>query len=217
MKPIVFSYTFVNDYENCPKKAFHKYVLRDVPYEETEAMRWGNLVHESFEKRIAHGRPLPKELEDYELLVAYFDGKPVGTELKVGMKKDGSPCGFFEDGVWCRGKIDVSYLNPPHGIFFDWKTGKKREDPHELEIQALLLQSRQPDVRVITGRYVWLQDRAIGKAHNLSDTLSTYKQLVGLSDTVARNAAVNHWPARENNLCPWCPVHSCQFNPKRGL
>lgn len=217
MKPLVGSYSFVNDYENCPKKAFHKYVARDVPYEETDAMRWGNHVHEAFEKRITAGKPLPKDLEQYEPMVGYFDGKPVGGELKVGITKEGKPCTFFADNVWFRGKIDVSYLQPPHGIFFDWKTGKKREDPYELEIQAVLLQARQPTVEVLTGRYIWLQDRVIGKAHNLSDTLSTYKKIVGVMEHVARNGAVNHWPARENPLCPWCPVASCVYNPKRGL
>ena len=45
MKPIIASHTFLDTFERCPKQAWHKYVAKDLPFVETEQMRWGTRVH----------------------------------------------------------------------------------------------------------------------------------------------------------------------------
>ena len=71
MKPPVASHTFLNDWDNCPHKAFRKYIKKDLPkFEQTEAMKWGNEVHSAFEVRIKHGTTWPKGMEKYEAIAA---------------------------------------------------------------------------------------------------------------------------------------------------
>ncbi len=51
MKLPVLSYTFLNTYDICPKQAFHRYVLKDIKFEGSDASRWGNTVHDAMDKR----------------------------------------------------------------------------------------------------------------------------------------------------------------------
>ncbi len=49
-RPLVYSYTFLHTYKNvCPHQAYRRYILKDQPYVETAAMKWGNEVHAAFE------------------------------------------------------------------------------------------------------------------------------------------------------------------------
>ena len=48
---LVLSYSFASDMINCPRKAWHKFVARDLPKEMTDAMERGIVVHEAFAAR----------------------------------------------------------------------------------------------------------------------------------------------------------------------
>ena len=104
---IVGSYTFFNELENCPHKAYHVRVGRTIQRTESEAARWGNYVHEAMEHRIGEGKPLPEDLGSCEPFARAFDGRSVKTELKVGVTKEGYPTRFFGPDCYVAGKIDV--------------------------------------------------------------------------------------------------------------
>lgn len=228
-----WSYTFLSDAENCLKKAFHKYIAKDVPKETSPQLDWGNVVHEGAEKRLAVGKKLSPNLIALEPMMQTLSRKPVTAEMMLGVRRDGSSCGFFDKDVYGRGKVDVSILMPPRGWFGDYKTGKKKEDPTELRIQAVLLQARYPAIRTIKGNYIWLSHdldkdlpnaaavakitRAeVGREHDLSDTANQWAAINERVAELQRCADTSYWPPHENPLCGWCAVKSCQFNPKRG-
>ena len=56
----------------------------------------------------------------------------------LGITEAGDACDFFAKDVWLRGKIDAIVIRQPMAAIFDWKTGKKREDPGELELHAMI-------------------------------------------------------------------------------
>ena len=120
------TYTFHRNFDNCPRKAWHINIAKDLPKEDSEAMRWGNQVHKALDQRIRVGTPLPKEMEKYEHFCS-FGNYRVKTELKLGIRENGKPCDFFDSDVWMRGVVDV--LIPAWGgldraVIWDWKTGK---------------------------------------------------------------------------------------------
>ncbi len=156
MKLPVYSYTFLNTYDICPKQAFHRYVLKDHPFVGSEASKWGNVVHDALDKRLSKGEPLPKEVAKYEVYAKVLEPLRPNTEWKLGIKRDGDACAFFDDAVWLRGKADVVAVQGRSVVLFDWKTGKKREDPYELELQALMVNAAL-DVERIIG-HAWLGD-----------------------------------------------------------
>jgi hypothetical protein len=212
----VLSYTLLNTWTICPHQCYRRYIAKDIPYEETPEMKWGNDVHSAMECRIAHKKPLPDSMKQWEPLVAPLDRKSLKPEQRLGITSDGHGCDFFARNVWLRGKIDVPIVNGEVAMILDWKTGKVREDSFELEIGALLLKARRPRLNTIIGRYVWLRDGKLGEEHDCSDTERTWNSV----QRIAREIETTWWEAKDNDayektpgpLCAWCAVTDCEHN-----
>jgi hypothetical protein len=207
-KPFVYSYTLLNNYANvCPHQTYRRYVKKDQPFVETEAMRWGNKVHEALEYRLG-GKPLPPDMQQWEPIVAAFDGRGATAEQKLGIRRDGKPCGFFDDGVFFRGKIDVALINGSTAYILDWKSGKSNyESAFEIETNALLLHCLHPHLKKIVGAYAWLKENQLGQLHDLSDTNGTWQRVMELVDQFE---ADNTWEKRKSGLCGFCSVEDCE-------
>jgi hypothetical protein len=218
-KPFVFSYSFINTYLTCPRQAQAKYITKELPYVESDAMKWGNKVHSAFEQRINNRRMLPSELAAWEPLCLQLELTPVQAEVKLGTNALGAPQTFFGDHVWLRGVIDVQKVQGNVAVILDWKTGKVREDPLELEVFGLLLRQHNPEVEKVTGNYIWMQTGKIGDVHELSDRKRTWDFVRRTSDeidTLKKHVGDGQWPAKQNGLCKaWCDVLSCPYNGKR--
>ena len=201
-------------FDKCPRQTFHRYVAKDLPKETSSAMDWGIAVHEALEHRVRDYVPLPEGMERYEDRAAAL---PLGSQVeqKLGIRFNGSPCDFFATDVWGRGKLDIFVINGPHAVIIDWKTGKVREDPDELEIFAVLLRAHHPELVSILGFYVRLASGRIGRTHDLSDTVVKLAQIRGRWERVQKANRTDHWPPQQSPLCGWCNVYSCEFNPKR--
>lgn len=211
---IVASYSFLSNEANCPRKAYHLYVARDLPKQpESKEQAYGNFVHKAFERRINEGTPLPeKEWEKYvsPILRMREQGCQVVAELQLALDKNERPAGdYWDKSNLIRGKLDVAVVHGPDAIIFDWKTGKVREDPFELEVQAWLLKKSRPELESIAGHYVWLAEKKLGAKHALSDTERTAASVRGQLAEAERRLV---WPARPNPLCAFCPVKSCEHN-----
>src|SRR5208337_2216514 len=154
-----YSYSFFNDLASCPRKAQHKYVLRDVPREDSPALEHGRRVHEALEKRLSEtSSRLPDDLAPYDPHV----------EVELAMTLGGKGCGFWDEKAFLRGKVDVAITSGDRCLILDWKTGKPREDPLELEIFSLLIKCNNSDLSSFTGRYVGLKELRVGKQHAIS-------------------------------------------------
>jgi hypothetical protein len=215
MKLPVASHTFLNDWDNCPHKAYRKYIKKDLgKFVQTEAMKWGNEVHSAFEVRIKHGTKWPTGMEKYEVIASPLVQAGAVAEKMLGITAAGTVCDFFAKDVWLRGKIDATLIRGNAAAIFDWKTGKRREERAELEVHAVLLKAWQPTVQKVTAHYVWLQDNEVGKAHDVSDTEKKLADIRSTMNTVANCMEVEDFPKRRNPLCGWCDVLDCENNTK---
>ncbi len=98
----------------------------------------------------------------------------------------------------------------------DWETGKVREDPFELEVQAVLLRARFPQLTKIKGQFIWLKENTLGPMYDLSDTQAawgTICHLVSLIETDRKNDSFDKEPGP---LCGWCNIMDCEYNKSRG-
>lgn len=206
--------TFISDYQTCPSRCFHKHIARDAPYVETASLKWGNDVHKAMEDRITGGKPLTKDFVKFERFAKPFEGRKTHGELRLGVRRDRSTCGFYDADAFFGGKVDTFIVSPDDtsAVIFDWKTGKVREEDFQLRSQALLIKSRFPKLVNLTGCYVWLNQMQLGIMHDLSDIERTWAEICSIMATIEQYAAVNHWPKREGPLCAYCPVMSCEFN-----
>ena len=209
MRLPIHTHTNLSTYERCPKQYFHRYVAKDIKFEETEASRWGNRVHKALELRLK-GEPLPAELAYLEKWPVAFRS-PVQAELKLGMTYEGKATGFFDTGCWLRGVVDVLTTSPPSAFIADWKTGKRYEKPEELQVHALLVRANYPEIVYVRGAYVWLKDDQLGKVHDLHEAAVYMQRARDTARSIEASAAANQWPANENALCPWCSVQTCKY------
>jgi PD-(D/E)XK nuclease superfamily len=206
-----WSYGFLSDIANCPHKAFRKHVAKDLPKEaKSPEQLHGIAVHKQAENFISSGGQTPID-EHMKPFAQWFVSHDAQAELKLGMTEGRMGCNYWES-PWGRSAIDVLVYQPPNAYIWDWKTGKEREDPRELAVQALLLQANYPQVKTIIGQYIWLKDRKLGQRHNLSATDRTYHGTKATMDQAAAHLASGQWPKIPNPLCGFCPVKSCEHN-----
>ena len=178
-------------------------------------MAWGNKVHTAFEQRIAWGKPLPLDMAQWEPFATPLDGRSVKVEQKLGLTAEGKPCGFFDQSVRFRVKIDAALVNGANAYMVDWKTGSsKYEDPFELEIGAMHLHALHPTLTKIVGQYAWLKENRLGQPHDLSETNRTWDKVNKLLVRMEAAKKSGDWPKRESPLCAWCDVLSCEYNKR---
>jgi len=216
MKFPVLTYTLLNDFINCPHKAFRRYIAKDVPFERTPEMGHGTRVHKALEDRIGKGIALDADLRSADPLCHQLDEikSPVRVEYFTGMKIDGTGCAWDAKDVWFRGKADVAVLGDNGAWLIDWKTGKVREEPFELECQAMLVHANHPQITHIVGEYYWLREGKPGMRYTLTP-MATYQKVAKLHgemwDYWTRHPEhKGKWPKRKNPLCAWCDVKDCE-------
>ena len=208
---MIYSYSFFNDLDNCPRKAQHRFVLRDVPKESSDAMAHGIHVHEAMEKRLkAFGSALPEDLAAYEPFALALEPHKPHVEAELAMTINGKGCGFWDKGAFLRGKVDVAVTKGETCLILDWKTGKPREEPLELEIFSLLIKCNNSDLQRFTGQYVWLKENRMGKQHVVSPARAWDYVKRRDEQVKALERQGGEWPANKSGLCPYCPVKTCE-------
>lgn len=212
MKLPVASFSFFSKWDTCIHQAYRIYIAKDLPKERKtiEQLR-GTEVHDCLARRITESKALPDDMP-YEHLVEPLVRYGATAEQKLGVTREGAPCDFFAGNVFLRGVLDAPIVAGEHALLIDWKTGKPREEPFELEVGACLLQAKYPHVRKITGRYAWLREGRLGKEHDCSDTLRTWNQVCARMSNVEAALAADDFPKTPGPLCGWCSVKDCEHN-----
>jgi len=207
--------TLLRDFENCPHKAYRRYIKRDVKFKRTEAMDKGTADHKAVEDRLARGHMLPDHLSAMIPICEYFsslpDHIPVKYEYYVGILVDRTPCDTKHDACWLRVKADLCAMTVQGGWLVDWKTGRKWEDPFELECQALVCSAHHKEVPHWIGNYYWIKELAMGQTHQLNPT-DTYNKVGGMYQAMFAYDTNGEWPKKPNKLCDWCDVADCTHN-----
>lgn len=211
-RPFIGSYTILSTYKNCPHQMAHRYIWKTTKFIETKEMAWGDRVHEAFEYRVGGGKPLPLDMQDWEAFAKPFDGAGAVVEQKLGITAEGRPTGFFDSGVWFRGKADCAVIKDDTAYIADWKTGgSKYEDPFELATNAVLLHAKNPQLRRIMGSYVWLKEGRMSQPYDLSDTAATWNEMCKLMAEIMERKRSNEFEKKPSGLCKgWCSVETCE-------
>jgi len=184
-------------------------------------MEWGDYVHKSLEKRGREGIALPEDMKAFEKYALVIDdmckmeGLEITFEQQMAIDIDCRETPYFGEAVHGRGKLDVKMVKGAMAYIMDWKTGKKREDPLELKLQAVLLKARHPQVRRIVGRYIWLKDDALGQPYELGNVGETQVWIDATLAQAENSLKTNSWAKRPSPLCGWCDVKTCEYNSNR--
>ena len=215
-----WSFSKIKAFEQCPKQFYHMKILKEYQEKETDAMRYGTLMHEAAENYVEKGTPLPPEFEyvraGLDALVA-IPGEKL-CEYKMGLTESLDPCDFFADDVWWRGIADLIILDAEdHKAWVvDYKTGKSARyaDKGQLELMALATFKFFPDIKSINAALVFTKAKKFIK-HKYTDDmidslwdkwLSKFKRMEVAFET-------DTWNAHPSGLCKrHCAVLECVYN-----
>jgi hypothetical protein len=213
-RKLVYTFTNLQAYRNCAHAMYRRYLKKDIPYVETPEMKWGNDVHSAFEHRISSNRPLPITMQQWEKFATPYDGRAAIAEQKLGITKAGRTTGYWDSDCWFRGRVDLSILSQDRAFINDYKTGgSKYEDPFELEVGALLLKAKYPELTIIKGTYTWLKENRVGQLYDLSRFRDTWNEI---NRIIGKIEADNEFEKHQSGLCGWCDVRDCEHNRKRS-
>lgn len=213
-RPIVWSYSLLHAFDDvCPHQAEARYITKTIKFVETEQIKWGNAVHTAFEHRVGGGKPLPLDMQQWEKYAAPFDGRGARTEAWFQIDTEGKACERNAPNKFGHGKIDLHLINGETCYIGDWKTGNsKYEDPFELEIGALFLKAKYPQLKKIVGQFFWLKEDRAGTMHDLSDVGKTWNKVCSIMQTIYNYRKIAEYPKKQSPLCGWCQRWDCENN-----
>jgi hypothetical protein len=218
---VAWSYSSIKTFEQCPKKYFHLKVVKDVKDEPGEAADYGTAVHAAAEEYIRDGTPIPEKFAYMRPVVERLEKLPgeKHCELKLAIRQDYSPCGFFDPDVWWRGIIDFISIDKHRAWMVDYKTGKsaKYADTKQLDLMAGAIFSHYPQVTTIKSSLLFVvSGQLVPKTHMIterSEYLSVFKDEVARLEAAMDNGV---WNPKSGPLCGWCPVTDCaHWKPRR--
>jgi hypothetical protein len=218
-KIFAWSHSRVNDYKKCPLMLYHKAILKDVPFVQSEQMKWGDRVHKALEYRVRDKVPLVGEFAQYEPIAAAIDRAPgqVLCENKITLNPALRPTGYFADDAYVRVIVDVMKINASVGFMGDYKTGKISFDESQLKLFAAVGFEAFPQVEKWTTAYIWTQSQVIDPAVYTRDQLpKMWEELLQVPSEMQKSFVFNHWPAKPGRACKRCDVNRLGKCDKAG-
>lgn len=203
------SYSRVNTYQTCPLQFEYLYVNRNVKVVESEQMLYGSRVHEQLEKygKTRDEGQLTTESRKWKGLVDSIlrQKGDIHWEYQMSITQDLEPCGWFDKEVWLRGIADVLVINGDTAYVLDWKTGKVRDNPQQLQLFACMVMLMFPEVQTVRTAFVWLvHDLVTDVIYKRSMFDVMWKNLMIQFDQVEEAVRLGVFEPRPSRLCNWC-------------
>jgi hypothetical protein len=210
-----WSFSKMKAFETCPKQYYHVTVLREFPFQETDATRYGTEFHRACEEYIRDSKPLPPKfsfMQDTMERLAEMPGDK-HCELKMGLTAELEPCGFFDKNVWFRGIVDLLIINGKSARVVDYKTGKsdRYADRGQLELMALCVFKHFPQVESVKGALLFTIANSIVKQdYKIDDESSMWSPWLQKYAAMQKAHETGVWNPRPSGLCrKYCPVVEC--------
>lgn len=216
-KEWAWSYSRKKNYDTCPKRHYEIDVAKSFR-DETEALKWGNEVHEALANACSSGAPLPDTMTEYQRWVDVVKQSPgqLYVEQKYAITRQFQKTDWFANNVWYRGVCDLLTVNGNTAVALDWKTGKVQHDSIQLMLMASCIFVHHPEVDTVKTRFIWLKDDCTTREEFTRATIAR-EWTVLLPELAAWEHAAKTltYPPKPGKLCrKWCPVSSCPFYRK---
>jgi len=212
-KIITWSFSKLNEYDNCPYKHQQVSVLKNITDEWNDEAKLGIKDHESLESRLLKNKPLPKHLKRMENVCRIIENAAgsLHPETKFCLNKSLSPVGYkdWKNG-WYRCVIDVLKINNTTAWIGDWKTGKVKEDYTQLDLFAATVFHTFPYIRIIRANYIWIKGFTLSptRIYLRKDAPLIWANQLSRAAVREKSFAENDWPTRVSGLCKsYCIVN----------
>ena len=217
---VTWSHSSLKDYEGCPRRYHEVKVLKKFPFKDTEATLYGKEFHKAAEDYIKEGKDLP---EAFMYAQGALDAlnKKEGRKLceyQMALNMDLKPTGWFSEDVWVRGVADLLIVDDDNltAWVVDYKTGNnKYPDREQLKLMSLMVFAHMPHIRKINSALLFVvKEDFVKHSMSVEQTPSEWWQYRQRVARIEEAHATGTWNPKSSALCPWCPVTSCEYNPK---
>lgn len=216
--PAPWSFSRVKSFDTCPKQFYHTTVLKQFPYEETEAMRYGTEFHKAAEDFIRDGVPVPERFAFALPALEALARKPGEKlcEYKFGLTEQLEPCGFFDKGVWFRGIVDLIIMDGETAYIVDYKTGKSARyaEKGQLELMALAMFRHFPQIKHIrAGLLFVVANDFVKDTYRKTGQKDLWRKWIAEYNKMETAFETGVWNPKPSGLCKrHCPVLECPHN-----
>lgn len=204
MPKMVYSYSRIGTYEQCPKKFFNQYLSGQAIQQNASYLNLGTKVHEALEKQDVN-----LVLDDMVAYFMYNKGKEIldtlnviALEKKFAIDIRGKATKFDDENAVFRGVIDVIH---DRGIL-DWKTGFNEPTPRQLYTYVLLCEAN--GIHITNVEYAMLRtDKLVSFPIENKIFQETLDWLSNIIKTIEEDTV---YEAKPNTWCKYCPyVERC--------
>lgn len=213
-----WSYSRLNDYQQCPLRAKLKYVDR-LKEPGSAAMDRGGLIHESAAAYIrGELRCLPKDLslfrKEFKVLRELNKVTPLAIESQWAFTSKWSVCDWFGKEAWCRMVIDLA--TPPVMdvlSIVDYKTGRNRfaDQRPQLELYAIGGFLRYPKAKVVHPEF-WYTDQGEVEEDEFHRK-DLEKLLAKWAKATKPMLSDKTFAPRPSGSCRWCHFSAAKAGP----
>ena len=220
MKQPAWSHSSLKDFEGCQRRYYEVKVLKNYPFTETEATRYGNQVHEALEMYVKEGKPIPPEYSQFQPVVDAMlkkDGRKL-AEYQMALTVDLKPTDWKAKDVWVRGIADILIVDDENLTAWvgDWKTGNnKYPDRDQLVLMSLMVFAHFPHIRKVNSALLFIVKNDMVKMSMAREDIDKhwwdYRERTARLEACFANDV---WNPNQTPLCGWCPVKTCEFNKK---
>jgi CRISPR/Cas system-associated exonuclease Cas4 (RecB family) len=219
MMSIVWSFSSLKTFQQCPKKYYHTKIAKDIKEPDTKATLYGKQMHTIAEEFIRDGKPIPPAF-DYLVptleMLAAIPGEKL-CEVRLGLTRDMKPCDFDAPDVWWHGIADLVIINEEKGLAHsvDYKTSKSARyaDKKQLDLVAAAIFAKFPKIKKIKSALLFVVSKEFVKADHIQEQQLHYMAQV-TPDVERIEAAIrtNVWNPITGPLCKFCAVKQCEHN-----
>jgi len=214
MSRIAWSFSRLNDFEQCPRMFQGKYILKDFPKENFNSphLQRGKDVHKELEDAIGKGTPLhPSRQWIAPVIEKIRASSMIKAELQVCFNARRKMCSWFDKQAWCRMIFDlICASGEEHIVMIDWKTGKVRTDStDQLRMFTAGVFDMHPKAQKVTTAYVFVDHPTAPMVYveYTRDQLEAIWQEFGdRSELIQLANESGNWPEKPTYKCMFCPA-----------
>ena len=214
--PMPLSFSRLSTFEQCQAQFDYLYVSKRVQNSSNDASEYGNRVHEVLEHygkgeldkstlSLEGGQTLEKWGPVVDKILARNGDKYF--EHQMAVSRELKPVDWFAKDVWLRSIADVLIVDGDTAYCLDYKTGKVKDNPTQLQLFAAMVMWHFPEVNTVKTSFIWLKfDEVTNSKYERRFLDSLWRALEPRFDKVQEVIDLGVFSAKPSGLCPWCPA-----------
>jgi RecB family exonuclease len=213
-KVMPLSFSRLSTFEQCPAQFDYLYVSKRVVNQSNEHSDYGDRVHKLLEAKgkgeldeAALSTEGQQTIERWGALVDKVISRSGDKyfEHQMAVNRNLEPVEWFASDVWIRSIADVLVVDGATAYCLDYKTGKVKENPTQLQLFAAMVFWHFPDVQTVKTSFIWLKFNETTNAKYERRFLgSLWQALEPRFSKVQEVIELGVFDTKPSGLCPWC-------------